>query len=310
MNKFQSDTEPTGGNQLTLFSVVGSRENHANHTQPLESGKERMTNATSGPSVLESYAKFNRSGAFLKTFPALLVGMEGWYSTRCRLTWKLRGTKSSRLYFQLQVSTLRTEGTGCGLLHTPSSQEPGIGVENLVTKTGEPAKIGERAYDKNTGRLVQMGITQQVKLLKTPCAADAHSENLAKTEQKFGNSGTLAQEIQSGFVEQRWPGLLPTPQARDEKNGSTRDRGRVTKDLNDMATWGLLPTPTAASDAKGGCTRPDPDRQHDTLAHAMHEMTGAEPGTTSQLNPRFVAELMGFPPNWTELPFQSTATNP
>jgi hypothetical protein len=24
---------------------------------------------------------------------------------------------------------------------------------------------------------------------------------------------------------------------------------------------------------------------------------------TSQLNPRFVAEMMGFPPNWTELPF-------
>jgi len=26
---------------------------------------------------------------------------------------------------------------------------------------------------------------------------------------------------------------------------------------------------------------------------------------TSQLNPRFVAEMMGFPPNWTELPFQN-----
>jgi site-specific DNA-cytosine methylase len=46
----------------------------------------------------------------------------------------------------------------------------------------------------------------------------------------------------------------------------------------------------------------DPTRQRDTLAHAMHDPTH---GKTSQLNPRFVAEMMGFPVNWTELPFQS-----
>jgi len=28
-------------------------------------------------------------------------------------------------------------------------------------------------------------------------------------------------------------------------------------------------------------------------------------GVRSHLNPRFVGEMMGFPPNWTELPFQS-----
>ena len=32
-------------------------------------------------------------------------------------------------------------------------------------------------------------------------------------------------------------------------------------------------------------------------------------GSNSQLNPRFVAEMMGFPPDWTELPFLSTETN-
>jgi hypothetical protein len=105
-------------------------------------------------------------------------------------------------------------------------------------------------------------------LLKTPCAADAYTEGLSKKEQRFGNSGTLAQEVQSGFIYQR----------------------------------GLLPTPTATSDPKGGCTRPDPSRQRDTLAHALHDPTL---GKTSQLNPRFVAEMMGFPVNWTELPFQS-----
>ena len=32
-------------------------------------------------------------------------------------------------------------------------------------------------------------------------------------------------------------------------------------------------------------------------------------GISSQLNPRFVAEMMGFPPNWTELPFQNGDKN-
>jgi hypothetical protein len=34
-----------------------------------------------------------------------------------------------------------------------------------------------------------------------------------------------------------------------------------------------------------------------------------ETGKTSQLNPLFVLEMMGFPPNWTELPFLNGETN-
>jgi hypothetical protein len=33
-------------------------------------------------------------------------------------------------------------------------------------------------------------------------------------------------------------------------------------------------------------------------------------GTRSHLNPRFVAQMMGFPVNWTELPFQMAKINP
>lgn len=91
-------------------------------------------------------------------------------------------------------------------------------------------------------------------------------------------------------------GLLPTAQTQGLKmceNGKTQ-----------FYPVGLLPTPTASSCAKGGCTRTDPKRQNDTLAHAIHGMIGRH-GKTSQLNPRFVVEMMGFPTDWTELPFQS-----
>src|ERR1051325_7872760 len=43
-----------------------------------------------------------------KTFAGLLVGKVEFYSTRCKRTWKLKATKCSRFYFQLQVSTLPT----------------------------------------------------------------------------------------------------------------------------------------------------------------------------------------------------------
>lgn len=70
----------------------------------------------------------------------------------------------------------------------------------------------------------------------------------------------------------------------------------------------LLPTPTASSCAKGGCTRKDPKRQNDTLACAIHSIFG-ERGKSSQLNPLFVQEMMGFPYLWTELPFQCGEQN-
>jgi len=87
-----------------------------------------------------------------------------------------------------------------------------------------------------------------------------------------------------------------------------RKSGQVfSANLRDLAISGLLPTPTATSDAKGGCTRPNPKYQNATLAHSMHGAFG-ERGRSSQLNPLFVEEMMGFPENWTLLPFQSGET--
>jgi len=48
------------------------------------------------------------------------------------------------------------------LLRTPSSQESGVKAKRLQTKNGETARIGERAYDKETGRLAQVGLEQQI----------------------------------------------------------------------------------------------------------------------------------------------------
>jgi hypothetical protein len=128
-------------------------------------------------------------------------------------------------------------------------------------------------------------------LLKTPSAMDSYSENLTKKEQKFGNSGTLAQEVQTGFIYQR--GLLPTPTAMDSTNATS------------TMSMGMLPTPTV-NEGKNA-TFPESQINRSSLIGEL--MKTQDIGKTSQLNPLFVLEMMGFPPDWTELPFLSGETN-
>jgi hypothetical protein len=366
---------------MTLFSLAGSL-NYASHTQQPESGSERKTSDTCGPKCAESFGRFNHVGLWAKTFSALLIGTGDWYSTRCKLTWKLKGTKYNRLYFQLQASTLPTKGTEFGLLLTPTTREEVLDLD----------KFKKRMEKYPNGTTMPNLATQVMGLLKTPCAADAYSENLSKKEQKFGNSGTLAQEIQSGFVEKRWPGLLPTPTAIEVHNSEkvskvkgkqetlkSRENGLNIQNslMNFLDFNGLLPTPTASdihhaervqklkesgaetmASRKNGANRPNglmdyldfnqmlPTPQardwkgesggvqkgNDLPAIAnkmllapqaadggklggnenqdsLTKRARLETGTTSQLNPQFVLEMMGFPPNWTELPFLNGETN-
>ena len=80
-----------------------------------------------------------------------------------------------------------------------------------------------------------------------------------------------------------------------------------------MLNKGMLPTPMAG-DWKGA-NRPESmtasngiDRtknMRNIYIHLIHQYDSK----TSQLNPLFVAEMMGFPPNWTELPFQNGKQN-
>lgn len=254
-------------------STCSPEDFRASHFQQQVNEKAQPITVISGRKCLESFGRLAPDGSWAKTFSELLVGMEDWFSSRCTLTWKLRGTKSRRLYFQLVASAPRISDTEHGSLPV---------------------------------------------LLKTPSAMDARSENLIKKEQKFGNSGTLAQEVQSGFIYKR--GILPTPRTTDVGRGTVKDvkfdNGTYFREnkkgvkfgvnITDVIARGLLPTPTA-NDGKNA-TLPDSQKERISLvAEAMKHKTD---GQTSQLNPLFVQEMMGFQYLWTELPFQSGEPNP
>jgi hypothetical protein len=78
--------------------------------------------------------------------------------------------------------------------------------------------------------------------------------------------------------------------------------------LKDLAMNGMLPTPQA-SDWKGSAGPSENWKGDLDLAVQAHEICGVPRGTTSQLSPQFVLEMMGFPTDWTELPFLNGETN-
>lgn len=104
-----------------------------------------------------------------------------------------------------------------------------------------------------------------------------------------------------GLLQEDCKKMLPTPTARSYKHGSKITDGRSrrkisqgwTMELNDLAVSGLLPNPTRRDDAL--CNIPVMIGQH----------CQQNDGKTSQLNPLFVEDMMGYPLMWTTLPFLS-----
>lgn len=138
-------------------------------------------------------------------------------------------------------------------------------------------------------------------------------------------------------------GLLPTPIASDFK---VRGPGSQQKGLPESIREMLLPTPTATEihhwqrverwkrqgrtsmhETEDGEKNPNgltdfldfhgllPTLEHIGRKGKNPRQGGlpdffAQTGRSFQLNPLFVAEMMGFPPNWTVLPFLSEEKNP
>lgn len=241
---------------------------------PGSDAAQQMT-ATSGRKCLELLEKFSPAGSLARTFTALLLGTTAWYSGRCYLIWKLKATKLQDMYRQLQVSTPRISETEYGSLLVM----PPLGVR---------------------------------KLIPTPVALDGKSESLAgmlRKNETPENTSTL-----TAYVRHNWHRLVPTPVAMDATNATAKMRSSQVKKGSmhsvTLSRWvAMLPTPTAR-DWKGGRSLSGLQRAGRKPTNSLPDFINSDHGKTGQLNPRFVAEMMGFPIDWTELPFRSGEPNP
>tara|TARA_R100001440_G_scaffold42746_1_gene62502 strand:- start:1576 stop:2331 length:756 start_codon:yes stop_codon:yes gene_type:complete len=239
--------------QLTLDELISSQEDFpANHTAQQGNDWERRTNATCGQRCCALFENAPRATSWAKTFAAWLVGTGDWYSKRCVLTWKLKGTPFNRSYFQLQVSAHPTEEIASGLLLTPTTRE----------EVMDSDKFKARMQKYDNGTTVPNLATQVVGMLPTPNAFDYN-----------------------------------TPRSQEAWDKAKKKHGSALQNpLKQMASMGMLPTPMAQESEKiTGKENQDSLTKRARLEH----------GKTSQLSPLFVEEMMGFPKNWTESPFQS-----
>jgi len=186
--------------------------------QQQESGPGHPTIDIYGRRCLESFEKLAPPTSWRRTFAASLVGMTGWFSTRCALTWKVKATKSSRSYFLLQASTRRTEGTESGLLLTPTTREEPVDLD----------KFKARMEKYPNGTTMPNLATQVQQMLPTPRAVEfvETPENFAKrngdrTTNSMPNLSSMAQHV---------PQMLPTPMAQEhDKITGKKNQDSLTK---------------------------------------------------------------------------------
>lgn len=184
------------------------------------------------------------------------------------------------------------------LLPTPTALDKGGGRIN-------------KSLSPNAAERPTLALAARKGLLPTPCSIEAT---------KFTKTINPNSQMGQGLTALAVNGLLPTPTAMEvkhsnrvkglkeqgvkgmysRKNGALRPNG-----LTDFLDFnGMMPTPSAR-DWKG-CTNPVVKKVNgnvygETLPDTVKKVTGS----TSQLNPLFVEEMMGFPLMWTALPFLS-----
>lgn len=115
--ELNNSKKQTGTLVQTQLFAEGSLD-HASHLAKPVRERERKMTATSGQKCLESLEKFSRPTLWQKMFMEYIIKNPAWYSKHCVLKWRIRGTKSNRLLFQLVPSELRSVETEYGLLGT------------------------------------------------------------------------------------------------------------------------------------------------------------------------------------------------
>jgi hypothetical protein len=167
-------------------------------------------------------------------------------------------------------------------LPTPTAQEPGWRNIEVVDKDGNPPlHHNQRFYDKNTGRLVQKGLSQVVRMWPTPTVFHALRGNHDEPVEVY------LQRVQ------------------DHKDGKTKGKPGPSLGIA-VRMW---PTPTACqghnnSAMNGGA------RGRAMLSAAASSPLEAKQMAGGLLNPQWVEWLMGFPIGWTDCDASETQSCP
>ena len=279
--------------QLRIFAGEGDGSTFSQEASPASrflspaSAEVRRTAVTSG---LTCSVPFTRSGP-VGLLVRMLVASSRWYSPARRLTWDVSPLCSERI-------SLYT-ANGRNTSSRPSAVI--LSVKDIPSSRCLFRLVPSVPHTEGTVS----------GLLPTPIASDF----------KVRGPGSQQKSLPEIIREM----LLPTPTATEIHHWQRVERwkrqGRVSmhesedgeKNPNGLADFldfhGLLPTPTAR-DWKGAPTLENFKRKGKKPWQGSLPDFFARAGRSFQLNPLFVAEMMGFPVNWTVLPFLPGGSSP
>lgn len=101
---------------------------------------------------------------------------------------------------------------------SPAAQDPGITTERLVDAEGNPWTPGQRAYDVETGRLAQSGLTQQAEIWNSPRTITGGGES-AERKKELGRAESGGGDLQAQAT--NWS----SPKASDPEKAGPNMRG-------------------------------------------------------------------------------------
>lgn len=279
--------------QLRIFGDKGdgstsSQEvSHANPF-PLPAGERaRRTAVTSGLTCSVPFTRSGQVGLLVRT----LVASSRWYSPARRLTWDVSPLCSERISLYTasgRNTSSRPSAVILSVKDIPSSRCLFRLVPSVPRTEGTaygllPTPMA-RDYSPRGPNCLQKGLPEIIRemLLPTPTATEIHHRQRVERWKRQGR--TSMHETEDG-----------------EKNPNG---------LTDFLDFhGLLPTPTAR-DWKGAPTLENFKRKGKNPHQGSLPDFFARAGRSFQLNPLFVAEMMGFPVNWTVSPFLPGGSSP
>ena len=239
------------------------------------SDEARKMTATSGRTCSAVLTKSSQIGLLLKT----LLESSRWSSKARFLRWQVQPTYSIRSTIFEDTDCARplpcnASATTLKVTDIPSSRC----LFRLVPLEPRTDATGSSSSD-----------TEMQTFLKTPCAADSWSDGM-ESKGVSGTSGTLAQEVVSGYAEKHRGLLLPTPLVVEREHpervealkatGATRINSRANGEqrpnglIDFMQFYDMLPTPTC-NDAINQSLPPSQAKRNDSIVKRI--LTGDIP---------------------------------
>jgi len=310
--------------------IASLRATRASRSASPASVVDRTILDTYGPTCVESLAKWNRQSCFSKTCPATSAPD----SPRSPRTLKAWATRLRQDCSRRRKSAQATGASGCSssLWRSPTSYQPGVDVNKLVTKSGDAATgVNQRLYLNGLHRTV--GLPQQTRLWQTIKASDGEKGGPNQRDGKgnpylpmqaslwptprtiTGGAESAERKKELGRMDSGGGDLQaaarnwPTPRAEERCQYNSRDDHVALS--RSVTTW---PTPstrdyrTPNSQDSQQRRNADSKRGQQLSNFASHNSSHLVPTTSTdggkcsestahlpRLNPLFVCWLMGWP---------------